>query len=154
MKRKESVLEKWKMITSLILMSACITTIAKDHYTIPANKDKNLPFSEGVRAGNTVYLSGQIGIPAGESALVSGGIEAETKQIFTNIGLVLKHYSLDYNDIVRCLVMMADITEWPKFNEVYKNYFTSPFPARSAFATNGLAFAARVEVECTARISE
>jgi len=139
----------------LLMFSSFLTSAiasSPEHYTIPENKDKNLPFSEGVRVGNTVYLSGQIGIPPGKNKLVSGGIQAEAIQIFQNIGLVLNHFSLDYNDIVKCLVMMADISEWPKFNTIYKRYFSSPYPARSAFAGSGLAFGARVEVECIANI--
>lgn len=124
-----------------------------EHHTIPENKKKNLPFSEGVRIGKTVFLSGQIGIPPGKSSLVNGGIVAETKQTLANIGLVLDHFGINYNDIVRCQVMLADISEWPKFNEVYKKYFKAPYPARSAFAASGLAFGAKVELECVAYIS-
>ena len=54
------------------------------------------------------------------------------------------------SDVVKCTVMLADIGEWPKFNEIYQQYFTEPFPARSAFGANGLALGARVEVECIA----
>lgn len=123
-----------------------------EHYTLPENQSKNLPFSEAVRIGNTVYLSGQIGIPPGESKLVSGGIEPEAKQALKNIELVLNHFSLDFSDVARCQVMLADISEWPRFNSVYKKFFTSPYPARSAFAASGLAFGARVELECIAVI--
>lgn len=123
-----------------------------EHYTLPENRPKNLPFSEAVRHGNTVYLAGQIGIPPGEANLVEGGIEPETDQIMKNIGLVLAHFSLTFDNLVRCQVMLADISEWPDFNGVYKTYFSKPYPARSAFASSGLAFGARAEVECVAAI--
>ena len=136
-------------IFSLVILSSA--SFGHEYFTIPLNKPKKLPFSEGVRVGNTVFLSGQIGIPPGESGLVKGGIEAETKQVMKNIGIVLNHYGLTYKDIFKCLVILADISEWKKFNKVYLEYFSAPFPARSAFASNGLAFGARVELECVAQ---
>jgi reactive intermediate/imine deaminase len=123
-----------------------------EHYSLPENNTKNLPFSAAVRVGDTVYLSGQIGIPPGKSKLVKGGLAPETKQTLINIGLVLKHFSITYKDIVKCQVMLADISEWPAFNKIYQQYFSKPYPARSAFAAKGLAFGARVELECIAII--
>ncbi len=123
-----------------------------EHFTTPENKALNLPFSEAVRVGNTVYLAGQIGIPPGEKDLVRGGIGPETEQTLKNIGLVLKHFNLTFENVVKCQVMLVDIAEWPDFNKVYKKYFKDPYPARSAFAGSGLAFRARVEVECLAVI--
>ena len=125
-----------------------------EHFTLPENQDKNLPFSEAVRVGNTVYLSGQIGIPPGKSSLVPGGIQAEAHQTMTNIGLILRHFKLYHHDIVECQVMLVDIRDWPKFNQVYKQFFTHPYPARSAFAGSGLALGARVEVDCIAVLPE
>lgn len=125
--------------------------IGQDYYTHPKNEFKKFPFSEGVKIENTVYLSGQIGIPPGKKKLVNGGIEAETIQIMKNIGFALKYYGLSYRNIFKCVVMLADINEWKKFNNIYKKFFSAPYPARSAFGTNGLAFNARVELECIAR---
>jgi reactive intermediate/imine deaminase len=109
-----------------------------------------LPFSEAVRVGNTLYLSGQIGNSPGQMKLVEGGIEAETRQTFKNIKATLKRYGADLDDVVKCTVFLADIDEWPKLNEVYKTYFSSHYPARSAVAGSGLALGARVEIECIA----
>ena len=123
-----------------------------EHYTHPDNKVKGLPFSEAVRVGNTIYLAGQIGVAPGDSKLIPGGLVPETEQTLKNIDTVLKHFSLTFKDIVKCQVMLADIKEWPAFNIVYKKYFSAPYPARSAFASSGLALGARVEVECIAVI--
>ena len=112
-----------------------------------------LPFSEAVRVGDTLYLSGQIGLDPKTGKVVSGGIQSETRQVMTNIKAVLNANQLDMKDVVKCLVMLADIKEWPAFNEVYKKAFVAPFPARSAFAADGLALNARVEVECIAAYS-
>ena len=110
----------------------------------------HLPFSEAVRVGDTVYLSGQIGVLPGSMALAEGGIVEEARQTMENIKTSLETHGLAMGDIVKCTVMMADISEWAAFNEVYKTFFAPPYPARSAFGANGLALGARVEVECIA----
>ena len=108
------------------------------------------PFSEAVRVGDMLYLSGQIGTRTGSSELVEGGIKAEAKQTMENIRAVLVANGLSLKDVAKCTVMLADIGEWPAFNAVYRDFFEAPFPARSAFGTVGLALGARVEVECWA----
>jgi reactive intermediate/imine deaminase len=109
-----------------------------------------LPFSEAVRVGDTLYLSGQVGIKPGTLELVPGGIRAEARQTLENIRTTLEAHGYSMRDIVKCTVMLADITEWATFNEVYKTFFSPPYPARSALGANGLAIGARVEVECLA----
>jgi reactive intermediate/imine deaminase len=113
-----------------------------------------LPFSEAVRVGNMVYLSGQVGITPGSLTLVSGGMAAEAKQTMDNIRTSLEAHGLSMRDVVKCTVMLADMSEWAAFNEIYKTYFTPPYPARSALGANGLALGARVEVECIAATSK
>jgi len=112
-----------------------------------------LPFSEAVRVGKVLYLSGQIGLVPGTAKLVPGGVREEARQTMENIrsSLVANGYSLD--DVVKCTVMLADIADWAAFNEVYRTFFTAHFPARSALGANGLALGARVEVECTAAVN-
>lgn len=114
----------------------------------------DLPFSEAVVVSNLMFLSGQIGIKPGSKVVVSGGIEAEARQTMDNIKSTLETHGRSMADLVKCTVMLADIAEWGAFNEVYKTYFTPPFPARSAFAASGLALNARVEVECIAAVSQ
>lgn len=109
-----------------------------------------LPFSEAVRVGDTLYLSGQIGIKPGTLELVPGGIQAEARQTLENIRASLAAHGYGMRDVVKCTVMLADIAEWSAFNEVYKTFFAPPYPARSALGANGLAMQARVEVECLA----
>ena len=113
-------------------------------------KSGALPFSEAVRHGDTLYLSGQIGIVPGTLKLAEGGLAAEAKQALENIRTILEANGRTTADLMKCTVMLADIAEWPTFNEVYKSFLKAPYPVRSAFATNGLAFGARVEVECIA----
>ena len=109
-----------------------------------------LPFSEAVRVDDTLYLSGQVATQPGVLELVPGGMEAEARQVLNNISAVLEANGLALKDVVRCTVMLADIAEWPAFNEVYAEFFSEPYPARSAFAASGLALGARVELECMA----
>lgn len=111
-----------------------------------------LPFSEAVRVGRTVYLSGQVGVKPGTNELVEGGMEAEARQTLENIRTTLEAHGFTLRDVVKCTVMLADISEWSAFNEVYRTFFTSPYPARSALGANGLALGARVEVECLASV--
>lgn len=109
-----------------------------------------VPFSEAVRVDDTLYLSGQIGVQPGTMNLVPGGIIVEARQTMENIRSVLKANDLGMDDLVKCTVMMADIARWGEFNEVYKSFFSSHYPARSAFGAAGLALNATVEVECIA----
>lgn len=110
----------------------------------------SLPFSEAVRVDNTYYLSGQIGVRPGTLELVPGGIREEARQTMENIAAVLAAHGLGMDDIVKCTVMLADMSEWGIFNEVYRSFFTRHFPARSAFGSTGLGLGARTEVECIA----
>ncbi len=111
----------------------------------------SVPFPEGVRVGNMLYLSGQLGNLPGTLRLVEGGVRAEARQTLENIRTVLRGQGLDLQHLVRCTVMLADMADWTAFNEVYREFFgTTPLPARSALGCNGLALGARVEIECIA----
>lgn len=110
----------------------------------------DLPFSEAVRVGDVVFLSGQIGLVPGTRQLVAGGIEAEARQTMENVRATLTGIGLGMEDLVKCTVMLDEIGEWEAFNEVYRTFFAGHFPARSAFGADGLALGARVEVECIA----
>ena len=109
-----------------------------------------LPFSEAVRVGDLVFLSGQVGIAPGTMKVVEGGIKEETRQALENIRTTLSAHGYTMDDLVKCTVMLADMSEWSAMNDVYKTFFGAHFPARSAFGTSGLALNARVEVECIA----
>jgi 2-iminobutanoate/2-iminopropanoate deaminase len=110
----------------------------------------NLPFSEAVRVGNMLYLSGQIGVVPGSMKLITGGMQAEARQAMQNIKTTLEAHGYSMSNVVKCSAMLADMAEWSAFNDVYKTFFTGRYPARSAFGANGLALGARVEVECVA----
>jgi 2-iminobutanoate/2-iminopropanoate deaminase len=107
------------------------------------------PFSEAVRVGEILYLSGRIGSIPGQG-LAPGGIQAETRQALENIRTVLERHGSSMDRVIRCTVMLADMAEWGVMNEVYREFFRINKPARSAFGTSGLAAGARVEIECMA----
>jgi 2-iminobutanoate/2-iminopropanoate deaminase len=139
------------------LLGACVavTTVAGDRPKVEfLNSGKvypaGVPLSEAVRVGDTLYLSGQIGIQPGTLKLVPGGIKEEAKQTMANIKTTLEAHGYSLRDVVKCTVMLADISKWGDFNEVYKSVFTEPYPARSAIGASGLAIGAQVEVECIA----
>jgi reactive intermediate/imine deaminase len=117
-----------------------------------SERTANRPFSEAVRVRNWIILSGQLGLDYDKGELVSGGIKAETKQTMENIKHTLEKYGSSLDNVVKCTVMLADISEWPDMNEVYVTYFPNNKPARSAFGTSGLALGARLEIECWAVI--
>lgn len=120
------------------------------HYVKPAYADAGFPFSSAVEADGWIFLAGELGTTP-DAGLVEGGIEPETRQTMDNIQTTLATNGLTWDNVVKCTVFLADIAEWPAFNEIYKTYFDSNFPARSALGANGLALGARVEIECIAK---
>jgi len=137
-----------------LLFVLCISSLsglyAAEYLVSKQSQALNLPFSEAVRVGNMLYLSGQIGLIPGTAKLAPGGIEAEAHQVMQNIRSVLERHGSSLEEVVKCTVIMADIDEWAAFNAVYVSYFPGPKPARSAFAASGIGFNGRVEVECWA----
>jgi reactive intermediate/imine deaminase len=119
-----------------------------EHYS--SNPDMQLPFSDAVKVGNMLYLSGKIGNVPGTSQLAEGGIQGETRQTMENIKAALEKYGSSLDEVVKCTVFLADIAEWGAMNEVYRTYFPTDPPARSALGSSGLALGARVEIECLA----
>lgn len=109
-------------------------------------------FSSAIRSGDLIFLSGQLGALPGVTPprLVEGGVEAETRQTMENIIAVLEAAGATLADIVKCTVFLADIDDYAAMNEVYREYFATSPPARSAVAGSGLALGALVEIECIA----
>jgi reactive intermediate/imine deaminase len=124
--------------------------VAPVFLTSPQDAALSVPFSEAVRAGDFLFLSGQIGNVPGKRELVPGGIGPEATQVLDNIKGILERHGSSMDDVVKCTVFLADIREWPAFNEVYRKSFPHHFPARSALAASGLVLGARAEVECIA----
>lgn len=109
-----------------------------------------LPFSEIVRVGDMLYLSGQMGTKPGTLTLVEGGLAPEARQALQNVQRALEAHGYSLQHVVKCTVMLADMTDWPAFNEVYREFFSAPYPARSAFGASGLALGGRLEIDVIA----
>ncbi|MGH7631545.1 MAG: Rid family hydrolase [Gemmatimonadales bacterium] len=122
---------------------------AVEYYPMPG--DMKLPFSSAVRVGGMLYLAGQIGADS-TGKLARGGIGPETRQTMDNIKRVLEQHGSSLDRVVKCIVMLADIKEWPAMNKVYATYFPKNLPARSALGASGLVLNARVEIECMATV--
>lgn len=138
----------------LLLLGGCAAqqprTPAVEFFPMPG--PRGLPFSEAVRVGDLLYLSGQLGTDS-TGLLVPGGIGPETRQALGNIAAVLTRHGSSLDRVVKCTVMLADMAEWAAMNEVYLTFFRSHRPARSAFGTSGLALGARLELECMALVA-
>jgi 2-iminobutanoate/2-iminopropanoate deaminase len=126
------------------------TAGSPEYYPLPSTGGAPLPFSESVKVGDTLFISGQIGNLPGTLTLAPGGIGPEARQALDNIKAIVERRGSSMAQVVKCTVFLADIKEWPAFNEVYREYFKTNPPARSALAASGLAFNARTEIECIA----
>ena len=133
--------------TGVLMMSSpadAQTRPVVEHLGRPALNGQALPFSDAVRVGDILYLSGQLGI--GSDGKLPEGIEAQTKLALDNVGAILKRAGLGYEEVFHCTAMLADMKDWPAMNKVYVTYFPEgKRPARSAFGTSGLALGGLVE---------
>jgi len=106
------------------------------------------PYSQAVKAGDTVYLSGQIPLDPATMQLVTGDIEAETRQVFENLKAVAEAAGGSLANAVKVNVFLTDLGHFAKVNEIMATYCTQPFPARAAVGVAQLPRGARVEIEC------
>ena len=110
--------------------------------------DLPYPFSAAVRTGNLLFVSGQVGMRGGKAGQ---GIEEQTRFTLENIRDVLAQAGCALSDVVKVTVFITDMSLWPRMNDVYREYFPSEMPARSALGANGLALPdLLVEMECVA----
>ena len=108
------------------------------------------PYSQAIRVGNLVYTSGQIPIDPATGAFVEGGIKEQARQSLTNVKAILEEAGLSMSDVVKTTVFLADMNDFADLNAVYAEFFTPPYPARSAVAVKTLPKGALVEIEVIA----
>lgn len=108
------------------------------------------PYSQAIEANGTVYVSGQLPINPATGEFAEGGIKAEAAQSLTNIKNILLSEGLSMSNVVKVTVLLADINDFAAVNEVYKDFFEAPYPARSAFAVAALPKGANIEIEAIA----
>lgn len=105
------------------------------------------PYSQAIRTGNAVYLSGQIGLDPGSGQLVKGGIEAEARRVFENLKAVAEASGKGLGDVVKLTIYLADLAHFTKINEIMAGYFHEPYPARATIGVAALPRGAQVEVD-------
>ena len=108
------------------------------------------PYSQAVRAGQLLFVSGQVPLDPATGQLVSGDIAAQTRRVFDNLGAVLKAGGRSFADVVRTTVFLADMNDFATVNEVYGTYFSEPYPARATVQVARLPKDARVEIDLIA----
>lgn len=104
-------------------------------------------YSQAVRSGDTVYLSGQIPLDPETMELVAGGIDAQIRQVFDNLAAVAEAAGGGLGDIVKLTVYLEDLGHFPRVNEIMAQYFQEPYPARAAIGVAALPKAAAVEMD-------
>ena len=108
------------------------------------------PYSQAVRAGDLLFLSGQVPLDPGTGSLIDGDIAAQTRRVLDNIGAVLAAGGRSFADVVRTTVFLADMNDFTAMNEVYGQYFSEPYPARATVQVARLPKDARVEIDVIA----
>ncbi len=108
------------------------------------------PYSVCAEAANFVFCSGQIPLNPATNELVSGGIKEQTRQVLENVRAILAEKGLNLGNVVKTTVFLADINDFAAMNEIYAEFFTAPYPARSAIAVKALPKGALVEIEVIA----
>lgn len=108
------------------------------------------PYSQAIEAGNMVFASGQLPIDPATGAFAEGGVKEQTRQSLTNAKYILEEAGTDLAHVVKTTVFLSDMDNFGAMNEVYAEFFSQPFPARSAVAVKALPKGALVEVECIA----
>jgi 2-iminobutanoate/2-iminopropanoate deaminase len=111
------------------------------------------PYSQAIKAGNLLFLSGQIPLDPRTGNLVEGGIEEQTRQVFQNIGEILKAAGASFDNVVTASVFLVDLNQFGKVNEIYATYFSNPAPARATVQVARLPKDSLVEIQVTAALA-
>jgi len=126
------------------------TSASRSTVTTPLAPAAIGPYSQGILAGDQLYVSGQIAIDPETGSLIDGSVEEEAERVLDNIGAVLTAASMSFENVVRCEVFLADMNDYAQVNEVYGRYFNEHPPARQAVEVADLPRNARVEISCIA----
>jgi 2-iminobutanoate/2-iminopropanoate deaminase len=151
MKMRSNAMQRFALVlgVALAMIATCPRSSAQEHKAINLSPARGLPFSDGVIAGNTLYVAGQEGTDE-SNKLVAGGIAAETKTALANIEKIVKAAGFEMKDIVSVTVYLADIHDFPEMNKVYKTVMPDPKPARATIQAAALVNNARVEIAAVA----
>jgi len=112
------------------------------------------PYNQAIIAGDTMYISGQLGMDPKTMELVAPDVESQTKQALSNMGEILKCAGLTFGNVVKTTVLLKDINDFVKVNDIYKTFFTTSFPARAAYQVAALPKGGAVEIEAVALVAK
>jgi len=140
-----------------VALGACIaergpSAAAPEYLRSAETEALGLPFSDAVRVGRLLFVSGQIGVLPGTLDLAPGGVEGQVRQAMENLGAILERHGSGFDRVVKCTLFLADMADWPAANRVYATFFSEHLPARSALGASGLALGGAVEIECIAAV--
>ncbi|KAF9595877.1 hypothetical protein IFM89_005363 [Coptis chinensis] len=110
------------------------------------------PYSQAIKANNFLFVSGVLGLIPETGKFVSDGVEEQTEQVLKNMGEILKASGASYSSVVKTTIMLADLKDFKKVNEIYARYFSPPAPARATYQVAALPMDAKVEIECIAAL--
>ncbi|KAJ7963823.1 reactive Intermediate Deaminase A, chloroplastic-like [Quillaja saponaria] len=110
------------------------------------------PYSQAIKANNLVFVSGVLGLIPETGKFISEDVEEQTEQVLKNMGEILKAGGASYSSVVKTTIMLADLKDFKKVNEIYAKYFLSPAPARSTYQVAALPLDAKIEIECIAAL--
>jgi 2-iminobutanoate/2-iminopropanoate deaminase len=122
----------------------------KETVSSPAAPKAVGPYSPAVRAGQLLFVSGQVALDPATGQMAPGDVAAQTRQVLTNIGALLQAAGLTYTDVVRTTVFLVDLSDFSAMNDVYRTFFSEGFPARSTIQAVRLPLDARVEIDAIA----
>ncbi|KAF5478904.1 hypothetical protein F2P56_005425 [Juglans regia] len=108
------------------------------------------PYSQAIKANNFLFVSGVLGLVPETGKFISDSVEDQTEQVLKNMGEILKAGGASYASVVKTTIMLADLNDFKKVNEIYAKYFPSPAPARSTYEVAALPLGAKIEIECIA----
>ena len=137
------------IVIAVIVGAAAQSSLAQERKAVNLSSARGLPFSDGIVAGNTLYVAGQEGTDASDK-LAAGGIGPETTAALENIEKVLKAAGFELKDVVSVTVYLADIHEFPDMNKIYKGVMPDPKPARATIQAAALVNNARIEISAIA----
>lgn len=112
------------------------------------------PYSQAVRWGNILFISGQVGIDPDTGKLVEGGVEAQARQVFKNLEAVLAAAGINFRRLLKTTVFLKDMAHFKAVNEIYAEHVPPPYPARAAMAVAALPAGAEVEIEAIAALAD
>jgi len=135
---------------ALLLAAPASGALAEDRTAYPSTAVEGLPYSGAVRAGGMVYVGGVLGTAPGTADLVPGGITPETRQAFEHVKTMLEQAGSSMDRAIRCIVLLADIDDFPAMNAVFREFFPKDPPTRSTIIVPEIPKGAAMEVECTA----